>query len=87
LLQQFEHCPSPNEINDYFSTHRKKTDTLSSLESLWAIFQIMLNKLDGTDCCVLDGLDECDEISLDAFLGILRRWFRTSSGTVAAQRL
>ena len=42
----------------------------SSFETLWRIFESMIRDPSlGTTYCVLDGLDECDEASLEVLLG------------------
>ncbi|MCJ1269980.1 Ankyrin-2 [Lobaria immixta] len=42
----------------------------SSFETLWRIFESMIrDPILGTTYCVLDGLDECDEASLEVLLG------------------
>jgi hypothetical protein len=49
----------------YFETLEKPQQTLSSLETLWIIFRMLVQDVDlGTMFCVLDGLDECDEDTL-----------------------
>jgi len=48
---------------------RDKIQLMTSFETLWRIFESMLrDKILGDAYCVLDGLDECDEISLEVLL-------------------
>ncbi|PZD29771.1 hypothetical protein A1F96_04895 [Pyrenophora tritici-repentis] len=48
----------------YFKTTDRTQQTLSSLETLWIIFSKLVADVElGTLFCVLDGLDECEEIS------------------------
>lgn len=56
----------------YFETEERRKDTMSSLETLWIIFQMLLQDPDlGTTFCVLDGLDECDDGSSQAIIAKL----------------
>ncbi|KAH8714814.1 hypothetical protein GQ44DRAFT_582173, partial [Phaeosphaeriaceae sp. PMI808] len=49
----------------YFETPERTQQTLSSLETLWFIFnQLVADPSLGTVFCVLDGLDECDQGTL-----------------------
>ena len=62
-----------DHILPVFKTQRGSLFTVSSMESLWRIFENMIcDPLLGTIYCVLDGLDECDELSL----GLLLRHFK-----------
>ena len=47
----------------YFETAERTQQTLSSLEALWLIFSRLIADSElGTIFCVLDGLDECDQL-------------------------
>ncbi|EUC39758.1 hypothetical protein COCMIDRAFT_10213 [Bipolaris oryzae ATCC 44560] len=53
----------------YFETRAQIKQTLSSLEALWIIFKnIVADDELGTMFCVLDGLDECEESTLEVLL-------------------
>lgn len=53
----------------YFETPERSQQTLSSLETLWIIFNKLVNDNElGTMFCVLDGLDECEETSVRILL-------------------
>ncbi|MCJ1270547.1 hypothetical protein MMC22_010444 [Lobaria immixta] len=63
----------------YFCDKRTRNESLfagSSFETLWKIFENMVHDPAlGTTYCVLDGLDECDEASLEVFLRKLAALF------------
>ncbi|CAH0053594.1 unnamed protein product [Clonostachys solani] len=53
----------------------------SGFESLWGIFQSMVEDLKGLElCCVLDGLDECNEHSLQQLLRKIESLFNEHGG-------
>lgn len=53
----------------YFRPPERIQQTLSSLETLWIIFSNTITDIElGTVFCVLDGLDECEDSTLRAFL-------------------
>ena len=59
-----------------FQSKEKALYTISSLEALWRIFESMLRDPDfGTTYCVIDGLDECEEGSLQVFITKLSDFF------------
>jgi ankyrin repeat protein/nucleoside phosphorylase len=59
-----------------FETEKRAQDTITSLEALWRIFESMLRDPDfGTIYCVIDGLDECDEGSLQVLMRKLGGFF------------
>ncbi len=63
-----------------FETKKKAHYTTSSLEALWRIFESMLRDPDfGTIYCVIDGLDECDEGSLQVLVVKLGDFFLANS--------
>ncbi|KAL7936392.1 ankyrin repeat-containing domain protein [Trichoderma chlorosporum] len=60
-------------ISSYFESEKTTTNTLSSPVTLWMMFEKLLQAPElGTIFCVLDGLDECDEGSIE----ILVKHFR-----------
>jgi hypothetical protein len=59
-----------------FKIHKAPLFTSSSFETRWRIFETMLrDPVLGTVCCVLDGLDECDEASLAVLLKKIKALF------------
>jgi ankyrin repeat protein len=63
-----------------FEIHNKSLFTASSFETLWRIFETMLrDPVLGTTYCVLDGLDECDEASLEVLLKKFRALLQINS--------
>ena len=59
-----------------------------SFETLWRIFENILHDTSlGSVYCVLDGLDECDRISLKAFLKRVTALFPTKVGETSSSRL
>ena len=50
-------------VSSYFENSEKNQKILSSAEILWVIFRTLLQSSPCTVFCVLDGLDECDEVS------------------------
>lgn len=53
----------------YFEPPERARQTLSSLEALWLIFsKLVADHRLGTIFCVLDGLDECEEESMQSLL-------------------
>jgi NACHT domain len=69
IWQLLKRCPELNihvlpSIKD-----RDKSQLITSFDSLWRIFETMVrDPVLGTTYCVLDGLDECDEASLEVLL-------------------
>ncbi|MCJ1392832.1 hypothetical protein MMC18_005704, partial [Xylographa bjoerkii] len=58
-----------NHILPSFKIQEASLFTDSSFETLWRIFESMVcDTILGTTYCVLDGLDECDEASLEVLL-------------------
>ncbi|KAF2874657.1 hypothetical protein BDV95DRAFT_296211 [Massariosphaeria phaeospora] len=54
-----------NHTQPFFESRERIQETLSSMETLWIIFQRMVTDVDLHPIyCVLDGLDECDEAGL-----------------------
>ena len=68
-----------DHIVPIFKVQKETLFSNSSFESLWRIFESMVQD-PGIDSvlCVLDGLDECDEHSLEFLLGKLRGFFSKS---------
>ena len=69
----FQLLQSYHKLFDYilpsFRIQKDSLFTASSFETLWRIFENMVrDPIIGTAYCVLDGLDECDEISLEVLL-------------------
>ncbi|KAH8591314.1 hypothetical protein B0O99DRAFT_719265, partial [Bisporella sp. PMI_857] len=61
-------------------TDRKETQFITSFESLWKIFENMVHDpVLRTIYCILDGLDECDESSLEVLLKKFKDLFSTKS--------
>lgn len=61
-----------------FRTQQESLFANSSFESLWRIFETMVHDpILGTTNCVLDGLDECDKVSLEALVRKLEALFST----------
>ncbi|KAI9674017.1 MAG: hypothetical protein M1829_003860 [Trizodia sp. TS-e1964] len=62
----------PTLIHHILPSFEEQNESLfsnSSFESLWRIFQTMIcDPLLGNIYCVLDGIDECDEVSLEVLL-------------------
>ena len=70
-----------NHILPSFKIQKQSLFAGSSFETLWRIFNTMIcDPILGTIYCVLDGLDECDEISLEVLLGRSKTLFSTHSG-------
>ncbi|KAL5344358.1 hypothetical protein ACLOAV_010616 [Pseudogymnoascus australis] len=71
----------------YFATTEKTEVTLSSLETLWIIFERIVRDVElvGTIYCVLDGLDECDEPTTRVLIPKLVYLFDSESSPVGAQ--
>ena len=72
----------PNLYKYIMAEYQNQGEQLfSSFPSLWNIFRDMVQDPDlKTVYCVLDGLDECDEDSLEWFLLKLKSLFLTDSG-------
>lgn len=71
-----------------FKIQRESLFTGLSFESLWRVFKTMISDPHlGTVYCVLDGLDECDEVSLEALLRRLKALFSTSSSDLSSCHL
>jgi hypothetical protein len=65
-----------------FETETKARYAVSSLEALWRVFESMLRDPDfGTIYCVIDGLDECDEGSLQILITKLCDFFGAYSSS------
>ena len=59
-----------------YKIQKESLFTDSSFETLWSIFESMVHHpILGTTYCVLDGLDECDEASLEVLLEKLAALF------------
>ncbi|KAI9761527.1 MAG: hypothetical protein M1840_001790 [Geoglossum simile] len=66
-------------LND-FKVQGEELISVSSLNALWRIFTTMLqNSGPQAVLCVLDGLDECEEGSLELFLKKLKDFFSTGN--------
>lgn len=60
----------------------------NSFETLWRIFEDMLEALEGHQvCCVLDALDECDEPSLSSLLFKIRGLFEADGKSTLIHNL
>ena len=60
----------PKLFNHILPTFRTQKESLLSFETQWRIFESMVcDPALETTYCVLDGLDECDEASLEILLG------------------
>lgn len=71
-----------------FDIQKESLFSASSIESLWRIFKtILYDSWLGIMYCVIDGLDECDEASLEVFLGHLKVVFLRNSGDTLTNRL
>ena len=67
---------------------RKETQLITSFETLWRIFETMVHDpILGTAYCVLDGLDECDEASLQLLLKKFKALFSKKFNESSACRL
>jgi hypothetical protein len=67
---------------------RKETQLVVSFEALWRIFESMVrDPVLGTAYCIIDGLDECDEASLEALLKKFRALFLMKSNKSSAYHL
>ena len=61
-----------------FKIQRESLFTSSPFEALWRIFETMIcDPILGTVYCVLDGLDECEEASLEVLLKKFKALFST----------
>jgi hypothetical protein len=61
-----------------FKIQRESLFSSSSFEALWRIFETMIcDPVLGTVYCVLDGLDECEEASLEVLLKKFKALFST----------
>jgi len=68
-----------------FEIQKESLFTSSSFETLWRIFETMLHDpVLGTVYCVLDGLDECDEASLEVLLNKFKALFSSKFGESSA---
>ena len=70
IFQLLQSCQKLfDHILPSFKIQKDSLFTASSFETLWRIFGSMVrDPIIGTAYCVLDGLDECDEISLEVLL-------------------
>ena len=60
----------PKLFNHILPTFRTQKESMLSFETLWRIFESMVcGPALETTYCVLDGLDECDEASLEILVG------------------
>lgn len=67
-----------NHVLPGFEIKKESLFTDSSDESLWRIFEsVIYNQSLGTIYCVIDGLDECDETSLEFLLRRFEALFST----------
>jgi hypothetical protein len=77
-----------NHILPSFKIQKESLFTNSSFETLWRIFETMLRDLVSSAVyCILDGLDECDEASLEVLLKKFRALFTTKFGESPACHL
>ena len=71
-----------------FKIQKESLFTGSSFEALWRIFENMCHDpVLGTTYCILDGLDECDEASLELLLKKLKAFFSKKLDEFSACRL
>ena len=70
-----------------FLIQREALFTGSSFEALWRIFESMVRDVLGTVYCVLDGLDECEEKSLETLLKKFKYLFSTTVSETSVCRL
>jgi hypothetical protein len=64
---------------------RKEAKLILSFEALWRIFESMVrDPVLGTAYCIIDGLDECDEASLEALLKKFKGLFLMKSNEYSA---
>lgn len=70
IFQLLQSCQKLfDHILPSFKIQKDSLFTASSFETLWRIFEsIVRDPMIGTAYCVLDGVDECDEISLEVLL-------------------
>lgn len=67
---------------------RDKSHLVTSFNSLWSIFEtIVRDPILGIAYCIIDGLDECDEASLDALLKKFKALFSMKSTNSSPCRL
>ena len=77
-----------NHILPIFEIQQASLFSGSSFESLWRIFENMTSDpMLRTIYCVLDGLDECDEASLDVLLRHFKTLFSKNSSDASSCRL
>ncbi|KAL7941233.1 hypothetical protein V8C42DRAFT_335705 [Trichoderma barbatum] len=66
-------------VSSYFETSKTSKNTLSSPATLWMMFTELLQAPElGTVYCVLDGLDECDEASIENLIRQFRDFYSAS---------
>jgi ankyrin repeat protein len=89
LFQILNECPKLfKSILQEFEIETKARYAISSFEALWRVFESVLRDPDfGTMYCVIDGLDECDEASLQILITKLSDFFRGYSSNPTAGEL
>jgi ankyrin repeat domain-containing protein 50 len=88
IWQILKHCPKLSNHILPSLNNRDASQLNTSFESLWRIFETMVSDpILGTVYCVLDGLDECDEMSLEVFLKKLKALFSIKSRVAQTCRL
>ena len=70
IFQLLQSCPKLfDHILPSFRIQKDSLFTGSAFQTLWRIFESMVcDPIIGTAYCILDGVDECDETSLEIFL-------------------
>lgn len=82
IWQLAEYCPNPELVLQQYlelDNPKRVQDTLESKDTLWSIFTGLLRqRQEEATVCIIDGLDECDQMSRDWLAANL------ASATVAA---
>jgi len=82
IFQLVRHQPKlADHIIPSFQIHKESLFIAFLFETLWRVFENMIcDPILGTVYCVLDGLDECDQASLEVLLGKFKAMFSLKSG-------
>ena len=85
IFQMLELRPNLfNHILPTFSVQKESLFSGTSFESIWRIFKAMVcDPQVGTIKCILDGLDECDEVSLEALLWRFKSLFSAQQDSLS----
>ena len=89
MFQLLQSCQKLfDHILPSFKLQKDSLFTDSSFETLWRIFESMVrDPIIGTAYCVLDGLDECDEVSSEVLLNKFAALLSTKTDRLSACHL